>query len=456
MRNSHGAVKYLYWSERRTGRFIVDNDLAAPQITRTITSPSLNWLPTLSRTATSSGGLRPQIANAIEKSLGKIAVNHFNVAGPIRYAKGASNMVFGEFRGHTDKAERQPALMFTAVDYDRQDRESVAVCLYGSMDNFPEYILDAGPGFRDGWTSSSARAVYDFIKSHGTQFDIYTRTSMASEALKIADGQGLTGIFTDEYTSLGNDQPWLRGYTYGESKHSEWLAEIYLDVDLLKTVSGAEDGFRRVLVGAPLWIRTRTVPGVELYATTENPAVLESRKVRAQRQSMSMDETSPRYSRSRYVESATATFAEVEQHQEKAVEQDLAAAGSSVTMPLPVYQALKTWFVMGAADDLVRCILDLPTDNRVLDLGDDFGRVFAWVWADDKVSAMMLLSDYLSTVRCHELAEKIGLPITLDEVLRGLRRALPRGFSDYDQVVTKAQREMQTYFRTDFRAGPNA
>ena len=33
-----GTVEYLYWSARRTGRFVEDNNLAAQQVTRTITS----------------------------------------------------------------------------------------------------------------------------------------------------------------------------------------------------------------------------------------------------------------------------------------------------------------------------------------------------------------------------------------------------------------------------------
>jgi len=66
--------------------------------------------------------------------------------------------------------------MFTAVDYDSKDRESVAICLYGSMDNFPEYVQSAGPAsyggpLAEGWVSSAAPAVFNFIKSHGKQFD---------------------------------------------------------------------------------------------------------------------------------------------------------------------------------------------------------------------------------------------------------------------------------------------
>lgn len=191
-----GTVQYLYWSSRRTARFLEDNNIGDRQVTRTFTTPAIGWLPTLSQTATSSGSLRPQVAKVIERALGQIAVTRFNAPGPIRYAKGTSTVVFGEFKAWQAEPERQPALMFTAVDYDRKDRQSVAICLFGSMDNFPDYIQSAGPGSRDGWVSSGAPAVYDFLRSHGKQLPnpYFSADELAIDALGIADGQGLSGI----------------------------------------------------------------------------------------------------------------------------------------------------------------------------------------------------------------------------------------------------------------------
>jgi hypothetical protein len=148
------TVEYLYGSSRRTGRFLEDNNIAIPQVTQTITSPAPRWLPTFSRSTTSSGSLRPQVAKAIERALGQIAVNRFNAPGPIQYAKGMSNVVFGEFKvyefGTGRVPPRQPAVMFTAADYNRKDRGSVAICLFGSMDNFPEHVQSTGPGWDGG------------------------------------------------------------------------------------------------------------------------------------------------------------------------------------------------------------------------------------------------------------------------------------------------------------------
>jgi hypothetical protein len=269
-----GTVEYLYWSTRRTSRFIEDNGLSVQPVTQTFTSPSFGWLPTFSRSKTSASGVRPQIAKAIEGALGQIAVSRFNAPGPIQYAKGTSVVVFSEFMHVSSQREDRPTVIFTVVDHSRRDRGSVAVCLFGSMDNFPEYVQSAGPGYADeGWVSSSAPAVYNFLKSHGKEYGwpCETPEEMASDALRIADGQGIYLPF--EECDLGTVKPWKRSFTYGDSNKAQWLAQIYLDVDLVAGGRDREDGFRRILVGAPLWIRTPAPHPVRLYAETDDPEV---------------------------------------------------------------------------------------------------------------------------------------------------------------------------------------
>jgi hypothetical protein len=281
-----GTTEYLYWSSRRTGRFMEDNALTPNSVTNTISTPSFSWLPTFSRSSSKTSGTRPAIAKTIERSLGKIAVTSFGAPGPIRYAKGTSTMVFGRFMtwGTKTRPSRRPAVMFTSMDYDRRDRDSVAICLFGSMDNFPEYVQSAGPGYADeGWVSSSAPAVYNFIKSHGKEYDwpCETPEEMVSDALRIADGQGIYLPF--EECDLGTKRPWKRSFTYGDASRAQWLAQIYLDVDLVAGGLDREDGFRRILVGAPLWIRTPVLNPVRLYAETNDPEVQFDQSLQAKR-----------------------------------------------------------------------------------------------------------------------------------------------------------------------------
>jgi hypothetical protein len=79
--------------------------------------------------------------------------------------------------------------------------------------------------------------------------------------------------------------------------------------------------------------------------------------------------------------------------------QKVASGGQTITLPYRVCGTLKAGFVKGEADWVMREAVDMPADDRVSHLGDPFGRVFAWVWNDDKDVAMMLLSDYMAELR---------------------------------------------------------
>lgn len=271
-----GTVEYLYWSTRRTSRFMEDNGLSVQPVTQTLTSPSLGWLPTFSRSKTSASGTRPQIAKAIEGALGQIAVTRFNAPGPIQYAKSTSVVVFSEFMHASPRREDRPTVIFTMVDHSRRDRESVAVCLFGSMDNYPEYIQNGGPKKSHGWSSSAAPAVFNFIKSHGRDLgrppNGGTPGEIAGAALQIAYSQGMCGG-SYRYPH-GMDRPWMRAYTYGDAREAHWLAQIYLDMSCeeleaegINTNDYAYDfPVSRILVGSPLWIRTPSLRSVRIYA----------------------------------------------------------------------------------------------------------------------------------------------------------------------------------------------
>lgn len=222
--------------------------------------------------------------------MGRIAVAKFNAPGPIQYAKGTSTVVFGDFMGATSQQDECPAVMFTIVNYSQRHREAVAVCLFWSMDNFPEYIRESGPRTAEGWTSLAARSVFKYLKSQGRDMEGYgfldldTRGDMAFAALQIARDQGTyKGAWECAY---GLDRPWERSYTYGDAVEAQWLAQIYLDMTreeiyLDMTSEDLEAGFeagfdmesfseaipyRRVLIDAPLWIRTPGPRAVRLYA----------------------------------------------------------------------------------------------------------------------------------------------------------------------------------------------
>jgi hypothetical protein len=87
-----GTTEYLFWSGRRTGRFLEDNGLTPKNVTSMITTPAFPWLPIFSRSSSRTLGTRPAVAKSIERFLGKTAVTSFDTPGPILYAKGTSTV----------------------------------------------------------------------------------------------------------------------------------------------------------------------------------------------------------------------------------------------------------------------------------------------------------------------------------------------------------------------------
>lgn len=120
----------------------------------------------------------------------------------------------------------------------------------------------------------------------------------------------------------------------------------------------------------------------------------------------------------------------------------------AITMPKQVYETLKSGFLEREAEWLTRQLLESPAHQRSTHPGDPFGRVFAWVWHQNPDEAMMMLGDYLAMLRDHNRWGNPSPPVRLDDVLRGLRLALPHDFDEasYDAMVAKARREVPIYY----------
>jgi hypothetical protein len=121
-----------------------------------------------------------------------------------------------------------------------------------------------------------------------------------------------------------------------------------------------------------------------------------------------------------------------------------------VIVPRAVYQQLKAGFAARSAEQITRRLLRHPAhEPRLAHPGDPFGTVFAWMWADDQDQAMIFLADVLAGLRNFNEIADIDPPVTLDELLRWTRLALPHGFTGYEQVVATARREVPGYYGSD-------
>jgi hypothetical protein len=254
-----GLRRYAYWSDRRIRQIAVDNDLSLERRLRWTSKIKIPFVGELEVGEDGRALRRNEIARRIEDVIGELAVADFVTPPPVRFAKGVGRISFSEFVGvYTVNAG---IVAHTSVS--SSDGHRVEVCMFGSVDNMAGYA-GAHDRTTGGWVSSAAPAVYAFLESCGTvnrsQWD--DPESISVEALKIATRQGIT-------PGSEHGKPWTRGFTLSHADDSEWVAEIYTDVVLDKSRWSFDWDFDepvdRIMIGAPLWIRTPGAQSITRY-----------------------------------------------------------------------------------------------------------------------------------------------------------------------------------------------
>ncbi|KFU78455.1 hypothetical protein SAMN04489729_6874 [Amycolatopsis lurida] len=255
-----GVQRYLYWSDRLVGKYLDDLGVRVMEKRqRKISTPNIRgFLPAVEWSEEGPAVTRPDLAAKLERGLGQSVVDTFASPPPVHFARGVGDVVFGEFVG----TEPGRAVMYTTVS--EPDGGRIAVCLFGSVHNYADFVADSGAPSQHGWTCSEAGSIRRFLDE-----ECRVRPSWASEeelardAVKVACSQGEDGAVPVARRRCG----WHRGHTYGDTGEvGEWLAEIYCDFDFRKTQLGPQDGHDRVLIGAPFWLRTPSLRAIRLYA----------------------------------------------------------------------------------------------------------------------------------------------------------------------------------------------
>lgn len=271
MRERDGGRKYLYWAERRIHS--IANGSGIRVASRHRDGPARRSIPHRSQLGPEAGTSagpefqprrsdRNELALRVEMALGSEAVSDLAGAAPVRYARGRGTIVFSEFAHEPENPTM--GLAFTEV---ARGGARVAVCLFGSIAEYADVITDVAPPVK-GWSAASTRVISEFVKSRCTCDDsCWGGTSaLVGEVLRVATRQGEENGVDDVVA-----RPWRRGFTYGHVRDvGEWLAEVYLDVRAadLPGVIGMGSGrgsYDRVIVGAPLWIRTPSLRALTLY-----------------------------------------------------------------------------------------------------------------------------------------------------------------------------------------------
>jgi len=252
-----GIGRYAYWSDRRIRSIALDNGIALERRLRwTARFPAIRFLPSVEFGQEARTLRRAEVASRIEAAIGDEAVEDFVTPPPVRFAKGKGRVSFAQFIGVLSANEG--AVLHASVRSSTGQR--VEVCLFGSLDNMAGYV-GASDRTESGWASSAAPAIELFLTSHGTvnasQWD--DPESISVEAMKIARYQGITGHMVDE------GKPWTRGFTLSHTDDSEWFAEIYSDVVLDKNRWDLDEEVDRIIIGAPIWVRTARPLAVTRY-----------------------------------------------------------------------------------------------------------------------------------------------------------------------------------------------
>lgn len=202
---------------------------------------------------------RDALSEQIGRGIGDHAVSQFHSPPPARFAKGVGTVAMAEFMASADRR----AIFHTRVV--RDDGHRTDVVLFGSVDNLPDFIA-IDDLFSSGWTSSAAKSIEIFLRSGDNTWDESDEgdEALAREALKVALRQG-----TSKVSDADLSRPQLRSFTIGHAEDVEWFAEVHLDVEIDpdRWMPDPNEAMNteRIIIGAPLWIRTPRPEAVELY-----------------------------------------------------------------------------------------------------------------------------------------------------------------------------------------------
>lgn len=274
--------RYVYWSERLVREVIDDNGLQLDS--RVKASLKLG---------VAGGGLDLagrdrekttfEVAEKLKKKLRRSIVSDFDTSESLQLVKGASWVEVSEFQrwGYPRHRLGQRTAVIHAQTVTREGRR-VDLCLFGGLKNLRGYTIpDDDPV--GGWTSSAAPAIEELVASRGaapseeeSDASTFDEEEIAVDTLKVALSQG---IYAHPDDHMG--RPETRAFTVMGFDATEYVALIYRDVRL---TPGRWDfqheqemmGASRILIGAPLRLRTMHAGSIRTYFGSHRVALTSS------------------------------------------------------------------------------------------------------------------------------------------------------------------------------------
>lgn len=259
-----GHQEYLYWSNRQVARVLDGNNinLRDPGQTK-IGSPNiLDPIAKIERTISDAPKGRRDVTSMIFEAIGgSIVSNIHDAPAPIRFACGVGSVSFGQFR--STRGVQKPLKGIVHPCQNECHGEGVAICLFGSLENFEGFLPGDGVDVAGGWSISTAPGIQHFLSHNEVDGQVLrSLDELADEAVKVATCEGI------KRNPMQPDGS-IEELDFGElGMVAEWCARIFSDID----VSGNPlEGHSRVLIGAPLWVRTPSLQSLEYYQSIGTP-----------------------------------------------------------------------------------------------------------------------------------------------------------------------------------------
>jgi hypothetical protein len=243
-----GAIwRYSYWSDRRVRDIAADNAIDLDRRWRTaFRTPLFGFLPQAELAEDRGAPQRHEIAQRVARAIGQLAVEDFVTPPPAAFAKGRGEVTLAVYtrRPGSKKNKGQAVIAHTRTIASNGCR--VEICRFGSIENCAGY-LSGSKAEAPMWRASSTWAIDEFIDNLGQKpAPIYDDDeSIAVEILRTINNEGMTGRHVRQRIAS-----------------AEWLAEVYKDVELdkdrwnLKPGRDLPEPVDRIVIGAPLWVRS--------------------------------------------------------------------------------------------------------------------------------------------------------------------------------------------------------
>lgn len=248
--------KYTYWSARAVDSTLSDN--------RSPTRFSIKLvdlgIPVIGARVAFERDVKGPNRHSAAQELTKLLNEHIHTDTDIRqilhdeggFLSGRGNVYVTAYGSQSvDEAPAGGrAALFTW--WNTEDGKRVAVCLFGSMDNFDGWIRDSHPSTVTGWASSATHDVVRWLQQNEPWNNKHWAESIGNVACKMANYEIALGK-SQSYSSSSRSN--YAKDLVGRQDETEWLAFIYYveiaDIRYLHVP------FDIVLIGRPFWLRAK-------------------------------------------------------------------------------------------------------------------------------------------------------------------------------------------------------